>query len=377
MLELLGDARIDSLRNSLQAWLKKNPPPTVRDDSSLESFERTGREWQKKLASGDWVAVHWPEEYGGKGLSLLEAAVVQEELVRAEAPQLLGLFGLTMVGPVLIRYGTDQQKERFLRPILDASQIWCQGFSEPDAGSDIASLRCAAEKQEGGFILNGQKVWTSFAHIADWCFVLCRTDPKAKRHKGLSYLLVDMRSDGVRTAPLKQITGDDEFNEVFFENVFVPEDCLVGSMGQGWEIAISTLMYERVILTFARQIQSESLLLQQIKALHSLSEAAKERFASMVARLTAIRALMYKHLSSYSEQSPPGPEGSLDKLLWSEAFQELALFVDEQRGMAGAQLDPDSRRALYSLGRTIAAGSSEIQRNIIAQRVLELPKSVW
>jgi alkylation response protein AidB-like acyl-CoA dehydrogenase len=382
MLKLSISERSEAFRDSFRRWLAANQPPRL-DDTSLESFERVGRQWQSTLASAKWLGTHWPEQYGGRGLSLVEEAIVQEELVRVAAPQVLGLFGITMVGPVLIAHGTKAQKERFLPKILDGSEVWCQGFSEPGAGSDLAAVKTRAVRVEGGgYSITGQKIWTSFAHCADWCFVLCRTSESGKKHEGLSYLLVPMKSAGVTVRPLRQISGDLEFNEVFFDQVVVPADNLVGAEGQGWKIAISTLMYERVVLTFSRQLQSEVALRALIgKGIDSLSASQAMELARCVVDACATRALAYKHLMSYAENATPGPEGSLDKLLWSESFQRLCAFEVALLGTKAALGERDPQvggalhRYLYSRGRTIAAGTSEIQRSIIAERVLGLPRS--
>lgn len=379
MIKLSISESSEAFRNEFRKWLKSHRPP--KSDSSLASFVVTGRKWQEELASGGWVGVHWPSAYGGRGLTLVEEAIIQEELVSVSSPQLLGLFGLTMVGPVLIAHGSAQQKKRFLSPILNAKEIWCQGFSEPGAGSDLAALKCRAQLTEEGFIVNGQKIWTSFAHIADFCFLLCRTSDEEMPHRGLSYLLIDMKSKGITTRPLRQLSGDDEFNEVFFDNVHVPRDMVVGAVGDGWKIAISTLMYERVVLTFARQLQSEVTLRNLVSQYgQSVSAEYKVALAREIARAAATRALAYQHLLNYSKGATPGPEGSLDKLLWSESFQSISKLALQLRGRAAAlgeraeEVASDVHRYLYSRGRTIAAGTSEIQRNIIAERILELPR---
>lgn len=384
MLRLAVSQSSEEFRSELRKWLAENHPP-VAQDSSLDEFERVGREWQSALSGGRWLGTHWSAEFGGRGLSLVEEAIVQEELVRVAAPQILGLFGLTMVGPVLIAHGTEAQKGRFLSNILSGKEIWCQGFSEPGAGSDLASVKARAVPTEGGYLLSGQKIWTSFAHIADWCFVLCRTSDSEKKHQGLSYLLVNMKSSGITTRPLQQISGDKEFNEVFFDSVFVPADQMVGKEGDGWKIAISTLMFERVVLTFARQLQSEVAL----RALISESGVANPQsdavqvaaVAECIVDACATRALAYDHLMNYAHGAAPGPEGSLDKLLWSESFQRLCTTACEFLGAQVALGEHDSvvgralHQYLYSRGRTIAAGSSEIQRNIIAERLLQLPRT--
>ena len=384
MIKLDISVQAQQFRGELKNWLKLNQPALL-ESPELETFVRRGREWQAKLSEGGYVGVHWPVEFGGRGLSLIEEAIVQEELVRVNAPQVLGLFGLTMVGPVLIRHGSQSQKTRFLNKILNASEIWCQGFSEPGAGSDLAAIRTKARVAPDGFYLVGQKVWTSFAHIADWCFVLCRTSEESKKHKGLSYLLVDMKSKGITTRPLKQISGDEEFNEVFFDEVFVPKENIVGQIGQGWEIAISTLMYERVVLTFARQLQSEVALRQIVLDAQAESTpiSLKVELSRELARACAVRALAYRHLVDYASGKTPGPEGSLDKLFWSESFQAIAKLGLKFRGNAAglneasSEAGQDLHRYLYSRGRTIAAGTSEVQRNIIAERILGLPRVVY
>lgn len=381
MLKLQISEQGELFRKSFRSWLAAHPPPQIGGDSSLGTFVKVGRAWQRELAEGGWVGVHWPAEFGGRGLSLVEEAIVQEELVSVRSPQILGLFGLTMVGPVLIRHGTEEQKKRFLSKILSGDDIWCQGFSEPGAGSDLAAIKTRARQADGGFFISGQKIWTSFAHIADYCFVLCRTSEEDKKHKGLTYLLVNMKEKGITVRPLKQISGDEEFNEVFFDEVFVPQSNVVGIVGEGWNIALSTLMYERVVLTFARQLQSE-VVLRSLAAEYGNGSAGalvEHSLINQVVRACAVRALAYDHLLSYAQGVKPGPEGSLDKLAWSESFQEISKLALSARGRTGilsgtGLTDADQHRYLYSRGRTIAAGTSEIQRSIIAERLCGLPK---
>jgi alkylation response protein AidB-like acyl-CoA dehydrogenase len=379
MLQLELSPAVGEFRKSLRLWLSQQEIPKLKNHSDLNEFVRCGRAWQKQLASGNWLGVHWPNVYGGRGLSLVEEAVVLEELARVNAPQVLGLFGLTMVGPVLIEHGTAEQKERFLKKILTAEEIWCQGFSEPGAGSDLAAIKTFAEQTDDGFKINGQKVWTSFAQIAEWCFVLCRTSHEKQKHHGLSYLLVRMDTPGITVKPLKQMSGDSEFNEVFFDNVVVPKENLVGALGQGWKIAISTLMHERVALTFARHLQSETAL-RELLDKNSAFKVENEKLIDCIVDACAVRALAYKHLTSYADGAKPGPEGSLDKLSWSESFQRLTKLSIDRFGPYAALGTNDplvssaAHRYLYSRGRTIAAGTSEIQRSIIAERVIGLPR---
>lgn len=375
MIKLYLNEKTEKFREEIKSWIAQNTPPRTKKDSSLDDFIHIGREWQKKLSQQKFIGVHWPENFGGRGLTLAEEAIAQEELAAAKAPQILGLFGLTMVGPVLIKHGTKLQKEKYLQKILEGSEIWCQGFSEPEAGSDLANLKTKAVKVDGGYRITGQKVWTSFAHVADYCFLLARTSEEDKKHKGLTYFLLPMSEKGISVRPLKQISGEDEFNEVFFEDVFVPEENIVGKIGEGWSIAISTLMYERVVLTFARQIQSENCLRSLIeKYKDTADKTIKSKIASCISTANAVRALSYSHLLTYAEGKDPGPEGSLDKLFWSESFQALstlalALSISS---VENEENNADTLRYLYSRGRTIAAGTSEIQKNIIAERLLGL-----
>lgn len=385
MISLSLNPKTEDLRRELKVWLEKNRPPALSEKVSLEEFIKVSREWQGQLAGGNWVGVHWPEQYGGRGLSIVEEAVVQEVLAEAGSPQLINIFGLTMVGPVLIAHGSAEQKQRFLSKILTAEEVWCQGFSEPEAGSDLAALKSSARREGENWLIDGQKVWTSFAQVAEWCFMLARTDPAAAKHKGLSYFLVPMSSPGISVRPLTQISGDKEFNEVFFDAVKVPAGNMVGEPGDGWKIAISTLMYERVALTFARHLQSESALrdIRRILAERGAGEGQLARFGALTAKSMALRALALSHLVRYSGGAQPGPEGSMDKLLWSETFQEINEFALDLLGGDAAYTSGESawadglvqHRYLYSRGRTIAAGTSEIQRGIIAQRVLGLPRA--
>jgi alkylation response protein AidB-like acyl-CoA dehydrogenase len=291
-----------------------------------------------------------------------------------------------MAGPVLIRHGTEAQKRRFLRPILTSDEVWCQGFSEPGAGSDLASLRTSAVADGDDFVVSGQKVWTSFAHYAQWCMLLVRTDPRAPKHRGITFLVVDMRSPGITIRPLRQISGDDDFNELFFDNVRVPRTNVVGEVDDGWSIAITCLMHERATLTFQRQLQSRTALAEMLASLDGGTRrdpVKRQRFASIFIDSEIIRLTAYRGLTRQLRGHPPGPEGSIEKLFWSEMYQRQLELMMDVLGPYG-QLMPGSPHAvasghwphlfLYSRGRTIAAGTSEVQRNIIADRVLGLPR---
>jgi alkylation response protein AidB-like acyl-CoA dehydrogenase len=293
-----------------------------------------------------------------------------------------------MVGPLLIDHGTESQKLRYLRPILDASEIWCQGYSEPGAGSDLAAVATRAELEGDEYVVNGQKVWTSYAQYADMCILLARTSSVGAKHQGLTLMIVDMRSSGIEVRPLRQMNGDSEFNEVYLTNVRVPRENVVGVEGQGWKMAVALLMYERATLTFQRQLQSRVALEDLMRFARERRGAAgdpvvAQRVAQAYIESQALRLTSLRHLTRQLRGEPPGPEGSIEKLFWSEMYQRMLEIPLSMAGPYG-QLTSDDARApvegrwphlfLYSRGRTIAAGTSEIQRGIIAQRVLGLPK---
>jgi alkylation response protein AidB-like acyl-CoA dehydrogenase len=380
----------EHFRAELRAWLEANPPGVEPD--RLDLAVAHGKAWQGKLYDAGWCGVHWPKQYGGRGASLIEQIIFQEEMARAGSPQLVNLAGLTMGGPVLIAHGTEAQKQRHLQSILSAREIWCQGFSEPNAGSDLAALKTRAVLDGDSFVVNGQKVWTSFARYADWCMLLVRTDPEAPKHKGITFLLVDMHTPGVTVRPLKQISGDEDFNEVFFEDVRVPRANVIGRINAGWDIAITTLMHERQTLTFNRQLQSRVALNQMLALARRHPPALpvarqpllRQKLAAAYIDSEAMKYTALRNLTKVLRGGEPGPEGSIEKLFWSEMYQRLLETAVELEGPYG-QLMKQSPHAvedgiwphlmLYSRGRTIAAGSSEIQRNIIAERVLGLPRT--
>jgi alkylation response protein AidB-like acyl-CoA dehydrogenase len=380
----------ERFRASLRAWLEANPPGAEPD--RLDLAVAHGKAWQGKLYEAGWCGVHWPKQYGGRGASLIEQIIFQEEMARARSPQLVNLAGLTMGGPVLIAHGTEEQKQRHLQSILSAKEIWCQGFSEPNAGSDLAALKTRAVLDGDSFVVNGQKVWTSFARYADWCMLLVRTDPEVPKHKGITFLLVDMHTPGVTVRPLKQISGDEDFNEVFFEDVRVPRANVIGKINAGWDIAITTLMHERQTLTFNRQLQSR-VALNQLLAMarrHPTARPAarqpllRQKLAAAYIDSEAMKYTALRNLTKVLRGGEPGPEGSIEKLFWSEMYQRLLETAVEIEGPYGQLLKASPYAVeegiwphlmLYSRGRTIAAGSSEIQRNIIAERVLGLPRT--
>jgi alkylation response protein AidB-like acyl-CoA dehydrogenase len=367
-----------AFQDEVRAWLEANhpgPSPTGGDQELFE-FER---EWQRKLHDAGWAGISWPKEYGGRGASLIEQAIFGEELARAKAPRPANVLGLVMGGPVVIAHGTEEQKERFLEPILSAEEIWCQGFSEPESGSDLASLKTKAVASNGGYRVTGQKVWTTFAHEAKWCMLVARTDPDVPKHKGLTYFIFDMEQDGVEVRPLRQITGEAEFNELFFEDAYVPEENVIGGVGNGWMVAITTLMNERAGL-------GASAALGLSNALDELIALAKERGVAddplvrdKVARLKiaieGLRLGALRALTATMKVGIPGPEGSISKLQWSSANQALTELAVEIGGPESLMRDSQwAYRFLRSRANSIEGGTSDVLRNIVAERVLGLPK---
>ena len=351
------------------------------------------RDWQRRLYENGFLGMSWPKEYGGQGASQIEMAIFNEETARLRAPGPLNVLGLSMAGPTIITHGTDTQKKRFLPKILSGEEIWCQGFSEPNSGSDVAAARTRAELKGDEFVVNGQKVWTTLGHIAQWCMLLVRTDPDAPKHRGLSYLLVDMKTPGVTVKPLRQMTGEAEFNELFFDDVHVPRENLVGGMGDGWRVATTTLMNERGTSALA-SVMRYRIVFDEIVDLArntirdgrpaTQDPVVRQQLAQFFVELEMMRFTNYRTFSKILKGGDPGPEGSMSKLAWSELNQRMMEFVMALEGPA-SQLMRGSAHAveggrwqhhfLRSRANTIEAGTSEIQRNIIAERVLGLPKS--
>jgi alkylation response protein AidB-like acyl-CoA dehydrogenase len=371
-----------AFRAELRGWLESNLTDEIRGGR----FEEAGRHWSRALYEAGYAGLTWPKEYGGAGAPYSHQAIFLEEMARAEAPPHLGVIGLGMAGPTIIAHGRDAQKQRYLEKILSTEEIWCQGFSEPGAGSDLSAVRTSARLSLEGdhFVVNGQKVWSSFAHIADWCILVTRSDPDSERHAGLTYLLVDMHADGVEVRPLRQITGEAEFNEIFFTDVEVPVENVLGDIGGGWQVAMTTLLHERGTLGFALTAGLES----QIRKLTALAretgatEVQRDAIAREWIGLQAVRYTNYRSLTTLMKTGIPGPEGSGSKLWWSEANQRVTKLALELLGPEAQLSNGDSRsqgywqhQQLRSRGNTIEAGTSEILRNIIAERVLGLPRS--
>ena len=373
-----------AFRAEVRAFIDENLPASSKERSARR-FEDADLEWSRKLGAAGYAGLTWPTEYGGAGAPYAHQAIFLEELARAEAPSHVGVIGLGMAGPTIIAWGTPEQKERYLAKILSAEEIWCQGFSEPDAGSDLAASRTRIEDKGDHFLLNGQKVWSSFAHIADFCILVGLGDPDASRYKNLTYVIVDMHAPGVEVRPLVQITGHPEFNEIFFTDVKVPRENLLGSVGDGWQVAMTTLLHERGTLGFALSATlavAVGKLVALAKERNVIDPILRDRIAREWVELQALKYTNYRSLTALTKTGVPGPEGSASKLVWSENNQRLTKLALEILG-SHAQLtngggDSDGYwqyQQLRSRGNTIEAGTSEILRNIVAERVLGLPRS--
>jgi len=367
-------------RAELRAWVDANLPEDKRGGrGGAQRFEDPFiREWSRKLYGAGYAGLTWPKEYGGQGAPPSFQAILYEELAAVQAPTHVGVIGLNMAGPTIIAHGSEEQKSRYLQPILAADEIWCQGFSEPDAGSDLAAARTRAERRGEVYVVNGQKVWSSFAHIADFCILVTQSDPEAERYRNLTYLLVDMHAPGVEVRPLRQITGEAEFNEIFFSDVEVPVENRLGDEGDGWQVAMTTLLHERATLGFALTATFDALfgrLLEETEE-RDPTPLVRDALAREWIELQGLRYTNYRALGTYERTGVPGPEGSGVKLRWSEANQRLTKLARELRGPDGI-LDDGwwNHQQLRSRGNTIEAGTSEVLRNIIAERVLGLPRS--
>ncbi len=382
----------EALRVELHQWLEEHLPweygvglpPRIPDLAESVAF---GRAWQSELAEGRWVGVTWPVELGGRGLGPTEHFVVTEELARARAPELVGRIAINLVAPTLFAHATDEQRQRWLPPILPAEELWCQLFSEPDAGSDLASLTTRAVRTEGGWNVTGRKVWTSYAQFAAWGLCLARSHPDAPtRQKGLTCLVVDMHAEGVDVRPLVQVTGEAEFNEVFLDDVFVPDDCVLGEPGEGWRVANSTLSHERGVNP--RQLGIHCQLVLELLALARAEGAfddwrLRQQLAEAYVEVKLFQLHNWRTLTRLERGEAPGPEGSTLKLYWSEMSKRLHETVMAVLGPSaplwqGAESNPGDgawqRSWLYYQASSIFAGTNEIQRTLVGERVLGLPR---
>jgi alkylation response protein AidB-like acyl-CoA dehydrogenase len=378
-------------RDELRAWLDGNLTRPwrmeLRDPAATEDrLIEVRRAWQRKLNDAGYLGLDWPRQWGGRGATTVEKAIFETESARADAPPIVNFLGISLLGPALIHHGSEEQRRRYLPPMLCGDEVWCQGFSEPGAGSDLASLTTSARIEGDDLVINGQKVWTTFGPWADWIFVLARTDAK-DRYGGISFVLVKLDTPGVTVRPLRQITGESEFGEVFFEEARVPRANVVGRIGEGWKIAMTVLSYERGAVSLAystRYARDIAALAQACREVGRGGAAVREKLGRLLVETEVMRANGVRMLANLADGKVPGPEASMEKLYWSELdkrFRETALDLLGPGGqllrsssLAQSQVDW-SRDFLWSRAETIFSGSSEVQRNILAKRALALPET--
>jgi len=388
----------EAFRERVRTWLQLNiPGQWVRRAMGSSEVPRPEayeflRDWQRKLWEVGFVGLTWPKEYGGQGLSFVEEMILHQEMALLKAPSILNILGVGMAGPTIIAYGTEAQKKRYPAKILSAEEIWCQGYSEPNAGSDLASLQTRAVKDGDAWVINGQKVWTSLAHLADWMMLLARTDSDAPKHKGITYFLLDMKLPGVTVKPLKQLTGDAEFNEVFFDNVRVPESQVLGGVNNGWQVGLTTLMYERLALGFGLQVRLRIALDGLVEMARHVEKSGRpttndpilrQKLAQLWIETESLKYTGARAITKLLRGELPGPEASAGKMVWVDVHQRLQELAMEIEGPY-SQLVAGSERAienglwqysfLRSRANSIEGGTTEIQKNIIGERVLGLPK---
>src|SRR6266511_1763857 len=375
-----------SFRDEVRSWLEKNLPKDWDDRMRVGSdvprpevyaFLRGG---QRKMYDAGFMGLTWPKEYGGRGLTFMEEMIFQEEIALAKAPPVLNILAIGMAGPTIIAYGNEEQKRRYPPRMLSCEEIWCQGYSEPNSGSDLASLQTRAEKVGEHYVVNGQKVWTSIAHEADWMMLLARTDPKAERHKGITYFLLDMHSPGVTVKPLKQITGDSEFNEVYFDNVEVPEANILGGLNNGWALGFGLQVRLRIALDSLVDLAKRT---RKNGARATEDPTVRQKIAQMWIDTEVFKYTGARAITRLLKGELPGPEASAGKMMWTEGhqrLQELAMELQGPYGLLarGSQWAVDGGVWQYSFLRSransIEGGTTEIQKNIIGERVLGLPK---
>lgn len=373
---------VEQFRTELRAWLATNLTDDVvaaerRRDPDDATFE-TLREWNRTMADAGWAAVSWPREYGGRGATLLEQLVYAEETTRARVPLPLNVIGMNNIAPAIMQYGTESQKRTLLPRMMRADDIWCQGMSEPEAGSDLASLRTRAVRDADHFVINGQKIWTSLGHRADWCQLYVRTDPDAPKHKGISCLIVDMTLPGIDVRPLITLNGDADFAEVFFNDVRVPTDCMLGPLNAGWAVATTTLSHERAgaaSLYTGLQVRLEELAAdlaeRGVDGRPALEDTATLcRLGEIALRIKYLELLCQRSISATLHGNDASGSSSLAKTVWGETGQELAALAFDTLGAAGKWAD----YRLTSRSLTIAGGTTQINKGITAQRVLGLPR---
>ena len=375
-----------AFRAEVQAWLAEHLVgryAAIGEGQDLTASREDRAAWEHELGRAGWIGVSWPREYGGRGLPLSQQVILGEEFARAGTPQ-RAFFGENLLGPTLIAHGSDAQKERFLRPVLHGEEMWCQGFSEPDAGSDLAALKTRAVRDGDKWVIDGQKLWTSQATEADWIFALCRTSDEGVKHRGISFLLVPMHQPGITVRPIRQISGTSEFNEVFFDGATTDADLVVGGVGNGWKVAMATLGFERGTAFLSQQVRFARELWRIVdvaRANGAIHHAViRQRLAAAYAGLEIMRFLGARTVAAFARGAVPGAEASVGKLFWSQWHQRLGVLEMDIIGPSsqivgeGYQLDGFQEAFLFSRAHTIYAGASEVQRNILGERVLGLPR---
>ncbi len=397
-MDLTLSAEQTAFRDEVRSWLQKHLPrgwvARLREGSDVPRPEAYDflRNWQRQMYEAGFVGVTWPKAYGGRGLSFMEEMILQEEMALQKAPPVLNILAIGMAGPTIIAYGTEEQKQRYPARMLSCEEIWCQGYSEPNAGSDLASLQTRAVKDGEHYVINGQKVWTSLAHMSDWMMLLARTDPDVPKHKGITYFLLDMHSPGITVKPLKQITGDDEFNEVYFDNVRVHESQILGGLNNGWAVGLTTLMYERLALGFGLQVRLRIALDGLIELARNTKKngtsatqdpVMRQKLAQLWIDTEVFKYTGARAITKLLKGELPGPEASTGKMMWVEGhqrLQELAMEIQGpysqlMKGSPWAMADGLWQHTfLRSRANSIEGGTTEIQKNIIGERVLGLPK---
>ena len=378
----------EAFREEFRAWLEANLPADLAGTTSRTldvdpaTLERL-REWNRTLADARYAAIAWPEEWGGRGAGVMEQVVYEEEMHRVGAPGTLNPIGLSNIAPAIIEHGTDDQKRALLPRMLRGDDIWCQGFSEPDAGSDLASLRTSAVRDGDHWVVNGQKTWNTLGHLANWCELLVRTDPEAPKHQGITCLLVDMSLPGIEVRPLTTITGEHDFNEIFFTDVRVPVECTLGPVNEGWRVAMTTLAYERgTVAKLHLGTRAKVQRLIQTARETPLGDGRtaaedpvlREALARAYLEGELLKLISDRAISAELHGRPIGPEGSIAKLLWSETEQHVTEIASDVLG-PDALHGPWARDRVFGRSLTIAGGTTQVNKNIVAQRILGLPRA--
>ena len=384
----------EAFRNEVRAWLEANQPPSMtraeKETADDEFLWQRLKDWHKRLYAAGWAGIAWPKQYGGRGASFIEQVIFGQELARLNLPTGCNVLGVIMTGPALMQWGTEEQKARYLHPILTGEEIWCEGMSEPGAGSDLAAVQTRAVLEGDNFIVDGQKIWTTLAHRSDFCQLFVRSDPEVPKHKGLSCLLVDMKAPGVTVRPLRQMTGESEFNEIFFDGVRVPKENLLGPLHAGWQVLVATLMHERfgISETLGGTEQTLAQLVDLAKGClidgrpASEDPIVRQQIAQFAIEAAAKKYNGFRSLTRRLKGLPPGPEASIGKMVSTELLQRMTKFVSRLLGQYAllehrtlfASDEAWLRRILYSESLTIAGGTTAVQKNMIGERILQLPK---